>query len=124
MTYVYAKFIPGIKIGTPGAHSVKTEAAVTWVSVANCMPANVRIYDRLFAPAHTYANGKDFLQALNPDSLKVVAAFLEPPLEQVPSDQKFQLDHLGYFVAAPPGSRCNSKPMLNQAVELKDTFKK
>jgi glutaminyl-tRNA synthetase len=74
VTEVHAKVIPGTKSGTPGADSVKAKAAITWVSVASGVSAEVRLYDRLFTDPQPDAGGKDFLDALNPDSLKVVTA--------------------------------------------------
>ncbi len=94
---MHAKVIPGTKSGTPGSDSVKAKAAITWVSVADGVPAVMRLYDRLFAEAHPDAGGKDFLQSLNPDSLKVVTAFVEPSLAQAQPDRKF---HLGPRVHA------------------------
>jgi glutaminyl-tRNA synthetase len=68
----------GTQSGTPGANSVIAKAAITWVNVADGVPAEVRLYDRLFSDAHPDAGGRDFLQSLNPDSLKVVTAYVEP----------------------------------------------
>jgi len=120
---VQAKVIPGTKSGTPGADSVKAKAAITWVGVADGVQAQVRLYDRLFADAHPDAGGKDFLQALNPDSLKVVTAYVEPSLAAAQPDQKFQFERFGYFVADridhAPG-----QPVFNRAVGLKDSWAK
>jgi glutaminyl-tRNA synthetase len=120
---VHAKVIPGTKSGTPGADSVKAKAAITWVGVADGVKAEVRLYDRLFLEAHPDAGGKDFLQALNPDSLKVVSAYVEPSLALAHADQKFQFERHGYFVADridhAPG-----KPVFNRAVGLKDGWGK
>ncbi len=120
---VHAKVIPGTKSGTPGADSVKAKAAITWVGVADGVKAEVRLYDRLFLEAHPDAGGKDFLQALNPDSLKVVSAYVEPSLALAQSDQKFQFERHGYFVADridhEPG-----QPVFNRAVGLKDSWGK
>jgi len=123
VTEVHAKVIPGTKSGTPGADSVKAKAAITWVGVADGVQAQVRLYDRLFADAHPDAGGKDFLQALKPDSLKVVTAYVEPSLAAAQPDQKFQFERFGYFVADridhAPG-----KPVFNRAVGLKDSWGK
>ena len=123
VTEVHAKVIPNTKSGTPGADSVKAKAAITWVGVADGVRAEVRLYDRLFADAHPDAGGKDFLQALNPDSLKVVQAYVEPSLALAAPDQKFQFERHGYFVADRvdhhPG-----KPVFNRAVGLKDSWGK
>jgi len=123
VTEVHAKVIPGTKSGTPGADSVKAKAAITWVSVADGVQAEVRLYDRLFLEAHPDAGGKDFLQALNPDSLRVVTAYVEPSLAQAHPDQKFQFERFGYFVAD-RSDHAPGKPVFNRAVGLKDSWGK
>ncbi len=123
VTEVHAKVFPGTKSGTPGADSVKAKAAITWVGLADGVPAEVRLYDRLFSQAHPDAGGKDFLESINADSLKVVRAYVEPSLAQAQADQKFQFERHGYFVADrldhAPGN-----PVFNRAVGLKDSWGK
>ncbi|MEY2802885.1 MAG: Glutamine--tRNA ligase [Pseudomonadota bacterium] len=121
VTEVQAKVIPGTKSGTPGADSVKAKAAITWVGVSDGIRAEVRLYDRLFADAHPDAGGKDFLQALNPDSLKVVQAYVEPSLALARPDQKFQFERHGYFVADRVDHQAG-RPVFNRAVGLKDSW--
>jgi glutaminyl-tRNA synthetase len=120
---VHARVIAGTKSGTPGADSVKAKAAITWVGVADGVPAEIRLYDRLFADAHPDAGGKDFLQALNPDSLKVVRGYVEPSLARAQADQKFQFERHGYFVADRVDHRAD-QPVFNRAVGLKDSWGK
>ncbi len=121
ITEVLANVVPDTKSGTPGADSVKVKAAITWVGVSDGVQAEVRMYDRLFADAQPDAGGKDFLQALNPNSLKVVTAIIEPSLANAQPDAKFQFERHGYFVADridhAPG-----KPVFNRAVGLKDSW--
>ena len=71
----------------------------TWVGAADGVSAEVRLYDRLFTDPQPDAGGKNFLDALNPDSLKVVTAVVEPSLAAANPDQKFQFERHGYFVA-------------------------
>jgi glutaminyl-tRNA synthetase len=59
----------------------------------------LRLHDRSFAETHPDANGTDFLQSFNPNSLKVVTAYVEPSLAAAQPDQKFQFERFGYFVA-------------------------
>jgi glutaminyl-tRNA synthetase len=124
VTEVHAKVIPGTKSGTPGADSVKAKAAITWVAVADGVQAEVRLYDRLFADAHPDAGGKDFLQSLNPDSLKVVTAYVEPSLAAAQPDQKFQFERFGYFVADRADHVAGAKPVFNRVTGLKDSWGK
>ena len=123
ITEVHAKVIAGTKSGTPGADSVKAKAAITWVGVADGVRAEVRLYERLFKDEHPDASGKDFLQALNPESLHIVDAIVEPSLAQAAPDQKFQFERHGYFVAD-RADHAPGKPVFNRAVGLKDSWGK
>ena len=120
---VQAKVIPGTKSGTPGADSVKAKSAITWVGVADGVRAEVRLYDRLFNEAHPDAGGRDFLAALNPHSLSVVSAYVEPSLAQALPDQKFQFERFGYFVADRK-DHAPGRPVFNRCVGLKDSWGK
>ncbi len=124
VTEVHAKVIAGTKSGTPGADSVKAKAAITWVSVASGVSAEVRLYDRLFSDPHPDAGGKNFLDALNPDSLKVVTAYVEPSLAQAQADQKFQFERHGYFVADRADHGVGGKVVFNRVTGLKDSWGK
>ncbi|GAB3362472.1 MULTISPECIES: glutamine--tRNA ligase/YqeY domain fusion protein [Giesbergeria] len=121
ITEVLATVVPDTKSGTPGADSVKVKAAITWVGVSDGIQAEVRMYDRLFADAQPDAGGKDFLQALNPNSLKVVTAIIEPSLAHAQPDAKFQFERHGYFVADRV-DHAPGKPVFNRAVGLKDSW--
>jgi glutaminyl-tRNA synthetase len=123
ITEVHAQVIAGTKSGTPGADSVKAKAAITWVGVADGVQAQVRLYERLFKDEHPDAGGKDFLQALNPESLQVVQAYVEPSLAQAAPDQKFQFERHGYFVADRV-DHAPGQPVFNRAVGLKDSWGK
>jgi len=124
VTEVHAKVIAGTKSGTPGADSVKAKAAITWVGVADGVQAEVRLYDRLFADPQPDAGGKDFLAALNPHSLKVVTAYVEPSLAAAQPDQKFQFERHGYFVADRKDHGVGGKVVFNRVTGLKDSWGK
>ncbi|MBI2734024.1 MAG: glutamine--tRNA ligase/YqeY domain fusion protein [Aquabacterium sp.] len=119
VTEVLATVVPDTKSGTPGADSVKVKAAITWVGVADGVAAEVRVYDRLFTDPHPDAGGKDFLASLNPESKKVVTAYVEPSLAQAQADQKFQFERHGYFVADRK-DHAPGKPVFNKITGLKD----
>jgi glutaminyl-tRNA synthetase len=123
VTEVHAKVIAGTKSGTPGADSVKAKAAITWVGVAGGVQAEVRLYDRLFTDAQPDAGGKDFLALLNPGSLKVVTAYVEPSLAAAQPDDKFQFERFGYFVADRK-DHAPGKPVFNRVTGLKDSWGK
>ena len=124
VTEVHAKVFPETKSGTAGSDSVKAKGVITWVGVADGVKAEVRLYDRLFSDAQPDAGGKDFLEALNPHSLQVVQAYVEPSLLQAAPDQKFQFERLGYFVADRVDHLAGSKLVFNRAVGLKDSWGK
>ncbi|MCH2241353.1 MAG: glutamine--tRNA ligase/YqeY domain fusion protein [Aquabacterium sp.] len=118
---VQATVVPDTKSGTPGADSVKVKAAITWVGAADGVEAEVRLFDRLFTDPHPDAGGKDFKASLNPDSKKVVRAFVEPSLAQAQPDQKFQFERFGYFVADRV-DHAPGKPVFNKITGLKDSW--
>ena len=123
VTEVHAELIPDTKSGTPGADSVKVKGVITWVSVADGLPAEVRMYDRLFIDAQPDAGGKDFIESLNPNSLKVVQAIVEPSLAAAQADDKFQFERHGYFVADRVDHQAG-RMVFNLAVGLKDSWGK
>ena len=124
VTEVHATLIPDTKSGTPGSSSVKVKGVITWVGASDGVSAEVRMYDRLFTDEQPDAGGKDFIESLNPNSLKVVNAIVEPSLAHALPDQKFQFERLGYFVADRVDHLAGSKPVFNLAVGLKDGFGK
>ena len=123
ITAVLATLVPDTKSGTPGADSVKVKGVITWVSVAEGLSAEVRLYDRLFTEAHPDAGGRDFLTVMNPDSVRSVQAFVEPGLAAAVADDKFQFERHGYFVADRVDSVAG-RPVFNRAVTLKDSWGK
>ena len=124
VTEVHAKVLAGTKSGTPGADSVKAKAAITWVAAVDAIAAEVRLYDRLFSDPHPDAGGKDFLTALNPHSLTVVQAWVEPSLASAKPDDKFQFERHGYFVADRVDHGVGGKVVFNRVTGLKDSWVK
>ena len=102
---------------------VTVNGVITWVGVHDAMPAEVRLYDRLFVEAHPEAGSKDFLENPNPNSLKVMRAVVEPSLAAAKADDKFQFERHGYFVADRV-DHAAGKPVFNLAVGLKDSWGK
>ena len=123
VTEVHANLIPDTKSGTPGSDAVKVKGVITWVGVNDALPAEVRLYERLFVEAHPEAGGKDFIENLNPNSLKVLNAFVEPSLAAAKADNKFQFERHGYFVADRV-DHAAGKLVFNLAVGLKDSWGK
>ena len=126
---VHCEYLPDTKSGTPGADSVKVKGNLHWVSAAHAYAAEVRLYDRLFAyPApgnrrEGDAEGleRNFLDDLNPDSVKVITAQLEPALKDAKPEQRFQFERHGYFVADRVDTQAGA-PVFNRTVTLKDSW--
>lgn len=124
ITTVRAKLVPDTKSGTPGADAVKVKGNISWVGVADGVKAEVRLYDRLFTVPQPGAGDKDFLEEINPESLKVVTAYVEPSLGQAKGDEKFQFERHGYFVADRKDHAAGGKPVFNRVTGLKDSWGK
>ncbi|MFC3901602.1 glutaminyl-tRNA synthetase [Acinetobacter marinus] len=99
----------------------KVKGVIHWVSAEKGVPAEVRIYDRLFS-AEDPEEGEDFLDNLNPDSLQIVQAVVEPSLAQASSEDRFQFEREGYFVAD-RYDHTAKKPVFNRILDLRDSFK-
>ena len=126
---VHCEYLPETKSGTPGADSVKVKGNLHWVSQAHGYEAEVRLYDRLFAcPApgsrrEGDAEGveRDFLDDINPNSVQVIRAWLEPSLKSARAEDRFQFERHGYFVADRIDSQ-DGTPVFNRTVTLKDSW--
>ncbi|MEN8426482.1 glutamine--tRNA ligase/YqeY domain fusion protein [Acinetobacter schindleri] len=99
----------------------KVKGVIHWVSATKGIPAEVRIYDRLFTESDP-ETGDDFLANLNPESLKVVQAVIEPALAEAKPEDRFQFEREGYFVAD-QYDHSSEKPVFNRILDLKDSFK-
>jgi glutaminyl-tRNA synthetase len=155
VTVIHCSYDPGTRSGTPGADARKVKGNIHWLSVAHAVPAEVRLYDRLFgvpfpgsrnpwgtrddaagdaapATAAVVAGDEDaevevaernYLEDLNPDSVRVITAYVEPALAGAAAEERFQFERHGYFVADlrdhGPG-----RPVFNRAVTLKDSWAK
>ncbi|MGQ9725140.1 MAG: glutamine--tRNA ligase [Tepidimonas sp.] len=123
VTAVLATVVPDTKSGTPGADAVKVKGTITWVGAHEGVPAEVRLYDRLFADPQPDAGGKDFKAALNPNSLKVVTGYVEPSLAGVQAGERFQFERHGYFCTDAKDHRPD-RAVFNRIASLKDSWVK
>jgi glutaminyl-tRNA synthetase len=100
----------------------KVKGTLHWVSINQALDAEVRVYDRLFSVESPDTDKeRDFMEFVNPDSLKVVQAKVEPSLASAPAEQVYQFQRLGYF-AIDKESTAN-KLVFNKTVGLKDSWK-
>ncbi len=114
---------PTTKSGEEGA-ARKVKGTIHWVSAAHAVPAEVRLYDRLFATElpDDAPEGKDWLSNFNPDSLLVREALVEPALAGGTPGAFFQFERLGYFSVDPDSKP--GRPVFNRSVGLRDTWAK
>ena len=99
----------------------KVRGTIHWVSARHAVAAEVRLYDVLFSSEDPLAQ-PDLMQDLNPTSLEVTEAWVEPSLAQAPHGRSFQLERLGYFCVDPDSTA--ERPVLNRTVTLRDTWAK
>jgi glutaminyl-tRNA synthetase len=105
--------------GQPNADR-KVKGTLHWVSATRGVPAEVRLYDRLFTVPEPAASG-DFREHVNPRSLETVTAVVEPALAAAQPGDYYQFERLGYFV---PDSKDSTpgRPVFNRTVSLKDAW--
>jgi glutaminyl-tRNA synthetase len=120
---VHCSYLPETKSGTPGSDSIKVKGNIHWVSAAHSYAAEVRLYDRLFKDAHPGEGERNYLDDLNPDSVRSITAQLEPSLREVEAEQRFQFERHGYFIADSKDSRPGA-PVFNRTVTLRDAWQK
>ncbi|MEM7133958.1 MAG: glutamine--tRNA ligase/YqeY domain fusion protein [Chloroflexota bacterium] len=103
----------------------RVKGTLHWVSAQHALPAEVRLYDRLFSAEdpERVPDGEDFFVNLNPDSLTVnTSALVEPVLANAQPGDRFQFERLGYFAVDPDSS--NEKLVFNRTVTLRDSWAK
>jgi len=102
---------------------VKPKGIIHWVSAPHAIEAEVRLYERMFTEEQPDAGAADFLQVMNPASLTVTTAKLEPSLENASPGTHYQFERVGYFFTDPLDSKPGA-PVFNRTVGLKDAFAK
>ena len=122
VTEVLAEYDPATRGGnTPDGRKVK--GTIHWVDAATAINAEVRLYSTLFSDPDPEADGKDFIDCLNPDSLEIIReAKVEPFLADAKPPASYQFMRLGYFCVDNRDSK-PGKPVFNRSVSLKDSFK-
>ena len=113
---------PESRAGMPGADR-KIKGTIHWVSARHAVQAEVRLYDRLFTvpDPDSEDEGKGYRDYLNPASVRSATAHLEPAAANVPPEQAFQFERLGYFVADRRDHRSDA-PVFNRTVTLRDSW--
>jgi glutaminyl-tRNA synthetase len=102
------------------------KGTIHWVSAEHAVDAEVRLYERLFTvaePEEAAGEDGDFTKLLNPSSLEVISAKLEPSVKEAEPGRYYQFERVGYFFTDPKDSKPGS-PVFNRTVTLKDGFAK
>ena len=115
---------PDTKSGGP-ASGRKVKGTIHWVSIEHALPAEIRLYDRLFLNQNPdeAAEGLDFKSNLNPDSLEVKNGFVEPGLANAVPESKYQFERRGYFCVDSRDSK-EGRLVFNRTVALRDSWLK
>ncbi len=120
---VYCEYVPETKSGQADAKR-KVKATINYVDVNHCVDAEVRLYDRLLTVSNpAEEKDRDFIDMLNPDSLKVLTNVkIEPIVKEAKALDSFQFMRVGYFNVDPDSTP--EKIIFNRTVTLKDTWAK
>lgn len=123
ITTIYATYDEKSKSGSGTEESLrKVKGTLHWVSALHAIPVEVRIYDRLFTVEQPDAEKEvDFLEFINPESLKVVQGFAEPALKDVAVGEPLQFQRIGYFTKDQDST--DNQLIFNRTVTLKDSYK-
>jgi glutaminyl-tRNA synthetase len=123
VTTIYATYDPETRSGLPGADRKIKGKTLHWLNSNDCLPAEVRLYDRLFSVENPSADDRDFRDLLNPDSLTVLTnCYVERYLQEKKPGDFLQFQRIGYFT--PDIKSTPDHLVFNRTVGLKDTWKR
>ena len=124
ITEIHCTYDPKSKSGSGTEESLrKVKGTLHWVSVKHAIEAEIRLYDRLFTEEMPDGvKDKDYLDFVNPESLKVVTGYLEPGLKNSKEQDKVQFQRIGYFCVDKDSTA--AKPVFNRTVSLRDSWAK
>ncbi len=113
---------PESRPGMEGANR-KVKGTIHWVSAVHGVPAEIRLYDRLFSVPNPddESEGKTYRDYLNPESRRTVTGYVEPAAASAAPEQSFQFERTGYFVAD-RRDHTEAKPVFNRSVTLRDAW--
>ena len=122
ITEIHCTYDPKSQSGSGTEESMrKVKGTLHWVSAKHALEAEVRLYDRLFVVESPDGNKeKDFMEYLNPQSLTVVTAYVEPGLKDAQPLDQFQFQRLGYFNVDKDSTE--EKLVFNRTVPLRDSW--
>jgi glutaminyl-tRNA synthetase len=118
---LHCKYFPESKSGSDNS-GLKVKGVIHWVCAKHAVPAEIRLYDRLFNTADLGSIEDDFTNHLNPDSLKIQQGFAEPSLVEATMEDRFQFMRIGYFCLDRDAKKDNL--VFNRTVTLRDMWAK
>jgi glutaminyl-tRNA synthetase len=121
ITEIRCSYIENSKSGNDTS-GISVKGTIHWVSVADAIEAEVRLYDRLFRVEDPSSEEGDFKDYINPDSLQVITAYVEPSLRKESEQKHLQFIRKGYFIKDVDSTP--DKLVFNRTVGLKDSWKK
>ena len=120
---VHCTYDPDTLTGPP-KDGRKVEGTIHWVSAAHSLPAEIRLYERLFAVSNPMGEKEEFTKYLNPNSMEVLTASrVEPSAKDAPSGSRYQFERAGYFCLDPVDSS-PEKLVFNRIATLRDSWAK
>ncbi len=119
---LHCSYIPGT-VGENPPEGVRPRGVIHWVSATEGQEAELRMYDRLFTHEAPDKGDEDFMDHINPESMKVQTAWIEPSLVKAVGESRFQFEREGYFVADRYDHSAET-PVFNLTIGLKDTWAK
>ena len=103
----------------------KVKGVIHWLSAGHALPAEIRLYDRLFTvPEPDADKERSFLEFINPESLTVVQGWVEACVKDAAPETRYQFERLGYFCTDRREHQPGGKPVFNRTVTLKDSWAK
>ncbi|HEY9032667.1 MAG TPA: glutamine--tRNA ligase/YqeY domain fusion protein [Pseudomonadales bacterium] len=117
---IIASIVPDT-LGCNPPDDIRPRGVIHWVSASEGVAAEVRLYERLFSAEQPDKTEDGFLAAVNPDSLRVVSAMLEPAAAACAPESHFQFEREGYFVSD-RHDHAGDHPVFNKTIGLKEGF--
>jgi glutaminyl-tRNA synthetase len=121
VTAIHCSYHPDSKSGSDTS-GIAVKGTIHWVSAPHAIVAEVRLYDRLFKAENPSSEEGDFKDYINPDSLQIVNAFIEPSLKNATLNDRYQFLRKGYFCLDKDSTA--DKLVFNRTVTLKDAWAK
>lgn len=122
ITELHCTYDPDTRGGENPPDGRKVKGTIHWVSARHAVDAEVRVYDRLFKEENPDAAEGSFLDYLNPNSIEIKNAKLEPGLGEIEVGETVQFERLGYFCVDTDSS--DDKKIVNRTVPLRDSWAK